>query len=299
MTTTSNNIRVLLWNTLEGLFSTGYMDYSPEWSRCFEEKSGQGPYIRQSGFSGLGYARKKNEGGGIAYDDVESTFLAEFFPQVWALGIRVTEEAFDDNKYKEVGIEKTENLIRSMKQTKEVNHALIFDRATNSSYPTADGLEMCSTVHKLHGGGTFANELTTTANMSEAAIEQAVIDIGNFRDDRGMLIKVMPKLLVHAKDDQFNAQRILKSTNRVGTADNDDNALRSLGAIPDNMSLSYMESTSKWFILTDAPKGLQSFTLKAPTFQRENDFETGDFKCKGYERYVPGIGDVRGIFGNG
>lgn len=299
MTVTSNDIRVLLWNTLEGIFSLGYEDYAPEWSRCFEEKNGEGPYIRQSGFSGLGYARRKNEGGGIVYDDVESTFVAEFLPQVWALGIRITEEAFDDNKYKEVGIDKVENLIRSMKQTKEVNHALIFDRATNSSYATADGLEMCSRVHKLYGGGTYANELATTTNLSEAALEQACIEIGKFRDDKGMLIKVMPKLLIHAVDDKFNAQRILKSTNRVGTTDNDTNALRSMNAIPENMSLHHMESTSKWFVKTDCPKGLQSFTLKKPTFERSNDFETGDFKAKASERYVGGIGDCRGIFGNG
>ncbi len=299
MTVTSNDIRVLLWNTLEGIFSLGYTDYAPECYRAFEEKSGEGPYIRQSGFSGLGYARRKNEGGGIVYDDVESTFMAEFMPQVWALGIRITEEAFDDNKYKEVGLDKTENLIRSMKQTKEVIHALIFDRATNSAYPTADGLEMCSTAHLLYGGGTYSNELSTTTNLSEAALEQACIEIGKFRDDKGMLLKVMPTLLMHAVDDKFNAQRILRSTNRVGTADNDTNALRSMNAIPENMSLHYMESTSKWFVKTDCPKGLQSFTLKKPTFQRDNDFETGDFKAKGTERYVPGIGDCRGIFGNG
>ncbi len=299
MTTTSNDIRVLLWNTIEGIFSIGYQDYASEWSQCFEEKSAVGPYIRQAGFSGLGYFRKKSEGGGIVYDDVESTFVAEFQPQVWALGIRITEETFDDNKYKEVGLDKTENLLRSMKQTKEVTHALIFDRATNASYPTADGIEMCSLVHKLYGNGTYANELTTTTNLSEAALEQACIGIGKFRDDKGMLIKVMPTKLIHSVDDKFNAQRILKSTNRVGTADNDTNALRSMNAIPENMSLHYMESTTKWFITTDCPKGLQSFTLKKPTFQRSNDFETGDFKAKGSERYVPGIGDPRGIFGNG
>ncbi len=299
MTVTSNDIRVLLWNTLEGIFSTGYTDYSPEWSMIFEEKNAVGPQIRQSGFSGLGYFRKKNEGGGITYDDVESTFVAEFDPQIWALGIRVTEEAFDDNKYKEVGIDKTENLIRSMKQTKEVVHALIFDRATNSSYPTADGLEMCSLVHKLYSGGTYANELTTTTNLSEASVEQACINISKIRDDKGMLIKLTPKKLIHSRDDEFNAHRILKSTNRVGTTDNDTNALRGMNVIPSSCALHHMESTSKWFIQTDCPKGLQSFSLKAPMFERTNDFETGDFKAKASERYVPGIGDCRGIFGNG
>ena len=298
MTMTSNDIRELLWNTLEGIYGTAYTDYAPEWMQMFDERMGEGPYIRETGFSGLGYARKKAEGQGISYDDMSTTFTAEYQPDVWALGVRITEEAFDDNKYMEVGLDKTEHLIRSMKQTKEIIHARIYDRAFTSAYPVADGLELCSAVHKIYAGGTYANELAVAANLSEAAVEQACIDIAKLRDDRGLLLNIKPSKLIVGTDNGFNTARILESQGRPGTTDNDINAIKSLGVIPSSMVSHYMENVNSWFIKTDCPKGMQSFTLKKPQFSRMNDWETGDFKAKGSERYVPGNTDPRGIFGS-
>jgi len=298
MTMTSNDIRELLWNTLEGIYGTAYTDYTPECYEMFTERAGEGPYIRETGFSGLGYARKKAEGQGISYDDMSTTFTAEYQPDVWALGFRITEEAFDDNKYMEVGLDKTEHLIRSMKQTKEIVHARIYDRAFNSAYAVADGIELCSLVHKIYGGGTYANELATPANLSESAVEQACIDIAKLRDDRGLLLNIKPQKLITSTDNGFNTARILDSQGRPGTTDNDINAIKALGVIPSSMISHYVESATQWFIKTDCPKGMQSFTLKKPTFSRMNDWETGDFKSKGSERYVPGNTDPRGIFGS-
>jgi hypothetical protein len=298
MAVITNSIRVFLWNTLKEVWANNYSDYSPEWSMIFDEKPGEGPYIRNAGFSGLGYARKKVEGGGIAYDDMESTYIAEFEPIVWALGYKITQEAFEDNKYEELGLRKTTALARSMRQTKEIVHALILDRAFNSSYPTADTLEMCSAVHKLYGGGTFSNELAVAADLSEAALEQGCIDISKFVDDRGLLIKVLPKMLITSTDDTFNATRILKNVDRPATADRDINALVRTNMIPENMVSHYVTDTDAWFIKTDCQDGLTSYTLRAPQFTQENEFDTENFKAKATERYVPGITDVRGIYGS-
>lgn len=299
MTVISNDLRIFLWNTLKDVWANDYTQYAPEWSRIFMEKPGEGPYIRNGGFSGLGLARKKNEGAGITYDDMESTFVAEFVPDVWGLGYKITREAFEDNKYMELGLKKTKELLKSMLQTKEINHALVLDRAFNSSYPTADGLEMCSAVHKLYGGGTFRNELSVAADLSEAALEQACIDIATqFVDDRGKNIKVLPKMLVTSANDMFNAVRILKNVDRPATADRDINALVQTGIIPDSMVSHYVTDTDAWFIVTDCMDGLTSYNLRSLEFTQENEFDTENFKAKATERYVPGITDVRGIFGS-
>ncbi len=294
----SNSIRELLWRTLTEIWANDYTDYPQEWSQIFDEMAGEGPYIQNTGFSGLGYARVKAEGSGIAFDDMSTTFTANIIPYEWALGYQISRIAFEDNKYEQVGLKKTQALMRSMIQTKEVNHALILDRAFNSSYPTADGLEMCSDAHLLYRGGTFSNELAVAADLSEAALEQACIDISNFVDDRGLKIKVLPKLLITSSSDVFNSTRILKNTDRPATADRDINALVNLNMIPNTMVNHYVEDTDAWFLKTDCPEGLCSYTLRNLEFGQENDWDTENFRAKSTERYAPGITDVRGIYGS-
>lgn len=298
MTVISNDLRIFLWNTLKDVWGNDFMQWSPEYSRMFNVTPGEGPYIRNGGMSGLGLARKKNEGAGISYDDMESTYVAEYTPDVWGLGYKITREAFEDNKYMELGLKKTKELMKSMMQTKEINHALILDRAFNSSYTTADGLEMCSAVHKLYGGGTFSNELAVAADLSEAALEQACIDIAAFVDDRGKKIKVLPRMLVTSTNDMFNSVRILKNVDRPATADRDINALVQTGIVPDSMVSHYVTDTDAWFVLTDCNDGLTSYQLRDLEFTQENEFDTENFKAKATERYVPGITDVRGIYGS-
>lgn len=294
----SNQIREFLWRTVSEVWGNDYKDWPQEWSQIFDEMPGEGPHIQNTGFSGLGYARKKAEGAGVAFDDMSSTFTAQFDPIVWALGYQISREAFEDNKYMELGLKKTKALMRSMIQTKEINHALILDRAFNSSYPTADGLEMCSAVHKLYHGGTFSNELSVAADLSEAALEQACIDISNFVDDKGLNIKVMPKLLVTSAEDIFNSNRILKNTDRPATADRDINALVKTNMIPNMMVNHYVTDTDAWFIKTDIPEGLCSYTIRGVEFSQENDWDTENFRAKATERYVGGVTDVRGIYGS-
>lgn len=298
MTVYTNDIRIFLWNTLKDVWANDYNEFPAEWSMIFEDTPGEGPYIRNGGFSGLPYARLKAEGAGIAYADMESTYVAEFTPSVYGLGFKITREAFEDNKYMELGLKKTKALAFSMRQTKEVNHALVLDRAFNSAYKTADGLEMCSAVHKLYGGGTFANELSVAADLTEASLEQACIDISRFKDDKGMRIKVMPKLLITSPTNVFNKERILMGSERTGTTDRDINALKMLGTIPSTMINHYVENDEPWFIKTDCPDGLTSYTLRATEFAEDNEFDTQNFKAAATERYVPGITDVRGIFGS-
>jgi len=298
MTVYTNDIRIFLWNTLKDVWANTYNEFAPEWSQIFDDTPGEGPYIRNGGFSGLSYARLKPEGSGISYDDMESTYVAEYQPFVWGLGYKITREAFEDNKYMELGLKKTKALAFSMRQTKEVNHALILDRAFNSAYPTADGIEMCATNHKLYGGGTFANELSVGADLTEASLEQACIDISKFKDDKGMQIKVMPKLLITSRTNVFNKERILKGYERTGTADRDLNAMKMLGTIPNTMVNHYLENDDPWFIKTDCPDGLTSYTLRSAEFEDNNEFDTQNFKAAATERYAPGITDVRGIFGS-
>lgn len=294
----SSAIRELLWRTLTDIWANDYEQWPQEWSQIFDVMAGEGPYIQNTGFSGTGYARVKSEGSGVTFDDMTTTFTAQFNPNVYALGYQISREAFEDNKYQEVGLKKTKALMRSMIQTKEVNHALILDRAFNSSYPTADGLEMCSAVHKLYHGGTFRNELSVAADLSEAALEQACIDISNFVDDRGFKIKVMPQLLITSSNDVFNSTRILKNVDRPATADRDINALVKTNMIPNTMVNHYVTDVDAWFIKTDAPDGLCSYSLRDVEFSQENDWDTENFRAKATERYAPGISDVRGIYGS-
>jgi len=298
MTLYTNDIRIFLWNTLKDVWANNYNEFPMECYQMFDDTPGEGPYIRNGGFSGLPYARLKAEGAGISYADMESTFVAEFNPNVYGLGFKITREAFEDNKYEELGLKKTKALAFSMRQTKEVNHALVFDRAFDSDYATADGIEMCATNHKLFAGGTFANELTIAADLTEASLEQACIDISRFKDDKGMRIKVLPVKLQTSPTNVFNKERILKGYERTGTTDRDINALKMLGTIPSTMINHYVENDEPWFIKTDCPDGLTSYTLRATEFEEDNEFDTQNFKAAATERYVPGITDVRGIFGS-
>lgn len=294
----SNSIRELLWQTVNTVWALNLKDWPAEWSRIFDVKSGTGPYIQNTGFAGTGYARQVAEGGGISYDDMSTTFTSNIYPYVWGLGYTVSQIAFEDNKYEEIGLKKTDKLMRSLMQTKEVNHALFLDRAFNSSYTTADGLEACSAVHKLYFGGTFSNELSVAADLSEAALEQGCIDIENFVDDRNMKMAVKPKMLITSTDERFNKARILKNTDRPGTADRDINALVSESSIPESMCSHYVEDSDAWFIKTDCPDGLCSISIRDLVFSQENDWDTENFKAKATERYGLGIDNVRGLYGS-
>ena len=275
-----------------------YKDYMPQYAKVFEKFNSTKAFEEEVGVTGFGYAVVKTEGGGVYYDDMEQGFTQRYTHYVMALGFKITREMFEDNQYMSLGLRKTKGLTFAMKQTKEVLFANILNRAFNSTYTYADGVEMCSAVHPNKSGGTWRNELETAADLSEDSLEQACIDIGAFESDRGMLIKVSPKQLIIPPALEFDAARILKSVQQSGTANNDINALKTLSKIPNMMVYNYLTDTDAWFVQTDCPDGLKYFQRRAQEVETDNDFDTQNASYLVTDRFVPGITDCRGIFGS-
>jgi hypothetical protein len=275
-----------------------YKDYMPEYSEIFEKNTSTKAFEEEVGVTGFGYAVVKTEGNSISYDDMEQGFTQRYTHAVVALGFIITREMYEDNQYVQIGLRKTKGLVFSMKQTKETIAANILNRAFNATYTYGDGKELCATDNPNKSGGTWRNELTVAADLSEASLEQACIDIGEFTNDRGMLIKVMPKLLIIPPELEFDAARILKSIQQPGTANNDINALRTLSKIPNMTVNHYLTDSDAWFIKTDAPDGLKYFQRRGLEVGTENDWSTENAMYKASERYSFGATEKRSIFGS-
>jgi len=275
-----------------------YKDYMPEYAEIFEKFKSTKAFEEEVGVTGFGYAVVKTEGGGAYYDDMEQGFVQRYTHYVMALGFKITREMFEDNQYMQLGLRKTKGLVFAMKQTKEVLFANILNRAFNDSYTYADGKELCATDHPNKSGGTWRNELTTAADLSEDSLEQACLDIGAFETDRGMLIKVLPKKLVIPPELEFDAARILKSVQQSNTANNDINALRTLSKVPGVAVNHYLTDADAWFVKTDCPDGLKYFQRREQEVTTDNDHETSNASYLISERFVPGVTDCRGLFGS-
>ena len=248
--------------------------------------------------SGFGEAPVKAEGAGVAYDQAQEVYTARYTHETIALAFSLTEEAIEDNLYDRLSSRYTKALARSMATTKQIKAANILNNAFTTSLG-GDGVALCSTAHPTLGGADLANELATSADLSEASLEQALIDIAAFTDERGLKIAVQGTKLIIPKELQFTADRILKSTLRVGTADNDINAIKNMGMIPQGYSVNhYLTDTDAFFIMTDAPNGMKMFNRVAMSTGFEGDFETGNVRYKARERYSFGFSDPRGIFGS-
>ena len=216
-----------------------------------------------------------------------------------ALAFSITEEAVEDNLYDRLASRYTKALARSMSQTKEVKGAAILNNAFDNGFTGGDGLELCSTLHTLASGNTFRNELATAADLNETSLEQALIDIAGFVDERGLKIAVRGMKMIVPKELQFTTDRLLESTLRPGSADNDVNAVRNMGMLPDGYSVNhFLLDTDAWFIMTDAPNGLKGFNRTPVRTSMEGDFDTGNVRYKARERYAFGWSDPRGIFGS-
>lgn len=248
--------------------------------------------------TGFGQASIKTEGNSISYDDMEQGFITRYTHITYGLGFIITREMYEDNQYAEIGMKRAQALAFSMRNTKETVSANVLNRAFNDSYTYGDGLELCSELHLNKSGGTWRNELDTAADLSEASLEQACIDIAAFKNDRGMLIKVLPKTLIIPPALEYDAVRILKSTLQSGTANNDTNAIRTLGRIPNIVVNHFLTDTDAWFIKTDAPHGMKMFERRGDSFATDNDFDTENAKFRASCRYSVGSSDVRGIFGS-
>lgn len=287
-----------LWPGINQWYGQEYNEYSVEWDKLFEKNTSRRAFEEDVGYTGFGLAQVKPEGSPISYDSERQGFITRYTPVVYALGFVVTREMFDDDLYDVVGKKRAKGLAFSMRQTKEVVGANIFNRAFNSSYTYGDGKEMIATDHPNVAGGTWSNELAVAADISEAALEQASIDIQGFTNDRGLRIAARPMKLVITPSQEFEVKRILGSDGRVATADNDLNALKTLGIIPQVVVNHYLTDTDAWFILTNVKDGLKYFERDADEFGMDNDFDSENAKFKARARYAFGMTDPRGIYGS-
>jgi phage major head subunit gpT-like protein len=295
---TSSSFAKLLWPGLNAIYGKAYNDYATEWDKLFEKNSSDRAYEEDVGLSSFGLASQKAEGAPITYDTERQGFTTRYNHVVYALGFIITREIYEDDQYGKVGGQKAKALARSMRQTKEIIGANVYNRAFNSAYTGGDGKELIATDHPNVAGGTWSNELATAADLSEAALEQAVIDIAGFRDDRGLLIAAKPEKLVIPYQLQFEAKRILGADGRVGTDLNDPNVLKDMGIFSNVVTNHYLTDADAWYILTNVKDGLKYFERRGDQFEMDNDFDTENAKFKATARYSFGWSDPRAIYGS-
>ena len=283
---------------LNALFGLEYKNYANEHSQIFDTENSDRAFEEEVMLSGFGNAGVKPEGSSVNYDAATETFTARYTHETLALAFSITEEAIEDNLYDRLASRYTKALARSMANAKQVKAANVLNRAFNSSYTGGDGLELCSTAHVLVSG-TEQNELSTAADLNETSLEQALIDVAALTDERGLKIAAQGRKMIIPAALQFTAERLLKSPGRVGTADNDINAVKNLGMIPQGYVVNhYLTDTDAWFLKTDVPNGLKHFVRAPIKTAMEGDFDTGNVRYKARERYSFGWSDWRGIFGS-
>jgi hypothetical protein len=284
---------------LNALFGMEYEKYGEEHAEIFETESSERSFEEETKLSGFGAAPVKNEGSAIAYDNAQEAWTARYNHETISMGFSVTEEAIEDNLYDSLSSRYTKSLARAMAYTKQVKAAAILNNAFDPAVTYGDGVELCATNHPLVSGGTNSNEPATGADLNETSLEAAVIQIAGWTDERGLLIAAKPRKLVVPPDLQFVATRLLETELRTNTADNDINALRSMGSIPEGYTVNhYLTDTNAWFLLTDVPNGLKHFVRTPMQTSMDADFDTGNSRYKARERYSFGVSDPLGIFGS-
>ena len=283
---------------LNALFGLEYDRYENQHTEIFDTENSDRAFEEEVMLSGFGSAQVKPEGSSVNYDDATETFTARYTHETLALAFSITEEAVEDSLYDKISSRYTKALARSMSNAKQVKGANILNRAFNSSYTGGDGLELCSTAH-VTLGGNVKNELSTAADLNETSLEQALIDIAGMKDERGMKISLNGMKMIIPVNLQFTAERLMKSSQRVSTGDNDINAVKSMGMIPQGYVVNnYLTDTDAWFIKTDAPNGMKHFQRTPVSTKMEGDFDTGNVRYKARERYSFGWSDWRCIFGS-
>lgn len=286
-----------LWPGVNAWYGKAYKEYPEEYSKLFDKYTSRKAFEEDVGVSSFGLAVQKSEGSPVSYDNERQAFITRYQHVVYALGFIITREMNDDDQYDVVGQRKAQGLAFSMRQTKEVVAANVYNRAFNTSYTGGDGSALCVTNHANLKGGTWSNRLSTDADLSEASLEQACIDIAGFTNDAGLTIAVRPKSLIIPRQLMFEAKRILGSDGRVGTDNNDLNAIKSLGAIPEIITNHFLTDTDAWFIRTDVPDGMKYFERDADSFDMDNDWDTENAKFKARGRYSFGWTDPRALYG--
>lgn len=283
---------------LNALFGLEYDRYDNEHAEIFDTESSDRAFEEEVMLSAFGQAPVKDEGSAVAYDSANEAWTARYTHETIALAFSITEEAIEDNLYDRLSSRYTRALARSMSNTKQVKAASILNNAFSSSYVGGDGKELCATDHPTVGGGNLRNELAVPADLNETSLEQSIIDIAAFIDERGLKIALQGRKLIIPPELQFVAERLMVSNLRVGTADNDVNAIKSMGVLPEGYVVNhYLTDPDAFFIKTDAPNGLKHFVRSPVSTKMEGDFETGNVRYKARERYSFGFSDPRGIFG--
>jgi hypothetical protein len=284
---------------LNALFGLEYDRYDNEHAEIFDTESSDRAFEEEVMLSGFGQAPTKGEGASVSYDDANEAYTARYTHETVALAFAITEEAIEDNLYDRLSSRYTKALARSMSNTKQVKAASILNSAFSNAVTYGDGKELCATDHPTVGGGNFSNELATSADLNETSLETALIDISGFIDERGLKIALQGKKLIIPPQLQFVADRLLETTLRPATADNDINAMKNMGMLPEGYTVNhYLNDPDAFFIKTDAPNGFKHFERASVKTSMEGDFETGNVRYKARERYSFGVSDPRCVFGS-
>ena len=284
---------------LNALFGLEYAKYGEEHKEIYETETSERSFEEETKLSGFSAAPVKNEGSAIAYDNAQEAWTARYTHETIAMGFSITEEAVEDNLYDSLSSRYTKALARGMAYTKQVKAAYVLNNAFTGGPTYGDGVVLCSTAHPLVSGGTNSNRPSTGADLNETSLENAVIQIAGWTDERGLLIAAKPKKLIVPPALMFVATRLLETELRVGTNDNDINAIKSNGSIPEGYTVNhYLTDTNAWFLTTDVPNGLKHFVRMPLDTKMDGDFDTGNVRYKARERYSFGVSDPLGIFGS-
>ena len=284
---------------LNALFGLEYKRYENQHAEIYVEESSDRAFEEEVMLSGFANAQVKGEGAGVAFDSAQETFTARYTMETVALAFAITEEAIEDNLYDRLASRYTKALARSMSNAKQVKavEPLINGLPSTATFNSGDGVALFSTAHPTIAG-TFQKTLTTQADLNETSLEQALIDIAGMTDERGLRVAARAVKMIVPSENQFNADRLMKSQGRTGTADNDINAIVSMGMIPQGYRVNnYLTDSDSWYLMTDVPNGMKYFNRAPLTTAMEGDFDTGNVRYKARERYVFGVSDPRGIFG--
>jgi len=284
---------------LNALFGLEYARYGEEHKEIYEVETSERSFEEETKLAGFSAAPVKNEGSAIAYDNGQEAWTARYNHETIALGFSLTQEAIEDNLYDSLSARYTKALARAMAYTKQVKAANVINNGFNSAYQGGDGVALFSTSHPLVNGGTNSNTQSTAADLNETSLESAIIQIAGWTDERGLLIAAKPKKLVIPPALQFVATRLLETELRVGTTDNDVNAIKNNGSIPGGYTVNhFLTDSNAWFLLTDVPNGLKHFVRSPLENSMDGDFDTGNVRYKARERYSFGASDPLGVFGS-
>lgn len=284
---------------LNALFGLEYARYGEEHKEIFETETSERSFEEETKLSGFSAAPVKNEGSAIAYDNAQEAFTARYNHETIALGFSLTEEAIEDNLYDSLSSRYTKALARAMAYTKQTKAAAILNNGFDTDFSGGDGVPLFSASHPLTSGGTNSNIPSTPADLNETSLEAAVIQIAAWTDERDLLIAAKPRKLVVPPSLMFVATRLLETDQRVGTADNDLNAIKSNGSIPEGYTVNhFLTDTDAWFLTTDVPNGLKHFVRTPMSQGMDGDFDTGNVRYKARERYSFGWSDPLGMYGS-